>query len=210
MDGDDEVTTVYSFCGNCTHVCENQSEVVVVDKSYNYGLASSEKCSGGAVASPIKKIIKYDTGIAFDESHEVQNRRIRIAKLMLYIIDDLLDGDNDVIFIDADVGIPNVKNIANKSTNVSFCIPTINKDSPFREVIKFCHSTNMYVKDVDLLRHYLSRYLREKFYEITPVDIYINLMLNMNRISVDGTWHYINGKKYVLKNVLGSYLITLG
>ena len=204
------MTIVYSFCGNCTYVCENQSEVVVVDKSYNYGLPSSETCSGGNHHAPIKKIIKYDTGIAFDERHEVQNRRIRIAKLMLYIIDNLLDDDN-VIFIDADVGIPNVKDVVRtQPTNVSFCIPTVNKDSPFREIIKFCHSTNMYVKDVDLLGHYLSRYLREKFYEIAPVDIYINLMLNMNRISIDDTWHYINGKKYILKNVLGSYLITLG
>ncbi len=210
MDGDDEVTTVYSFCGNCTYVCENQSEVVVVDRSYNYGLRDT--CRGIPPTTPTanKKIIKYDTGIAFDERHEVQNRRIRIAKLMLYIIDDLLDDDN-VIFIDADVGIPNVKDVARtQTTNTSFCIPAINKDSPFREIIKFCHSTNMYVKDVDLLRHHLSKYLREKFYEIAPVDVYINLMLNMNRISVDGTWHYINGKKYVLKNVLGSYLITLG
>jgi len=210
MDGDDEMTTVYSFCGNCTYVCENQSEVVVVDRSYNYGLPSDGKCSEGMGVSPIKKIIKYDTGIAFDERHEVQNRRIRIAKLMLYIIDDLLD-DDDVIFIDADVGIPNVKDVARtQPTNTSFCIPAINKDSPFREIIRFCYSTNMCVKDVDLLRHHLIKYLREKFYEIAPVDVYINLMLNMNRISVDGTWHYINGKKYVLKNVLGSYLITLG
>jgi len=202
------MTTVYSFCGNCTHVCENQSEIVVVDKSYNYGLASSETCSGGMGVSPIKKIIKYNTGIAFDEKNEVQNRRIRIAKLMLYIVDYLVD--DDVIFIDADVGIPNVKTYADKQTNKSFCIPAIIKDSPFQEIMRFCHSTNLYVKDVELLREYLYKYINMKAYTSIPVDIYINLALNTVHISVPGTWHYINGKKYSLDSVLGIGIVRVG
>jgi len=202
------MTTVYSFCGNCTHVCENQSEVVVVDKSYNYGLDSSDTCNGSMGVSLIKKIIKYDTGVVFDERNEVQNRRIRIAKLMLYIIDYL--ADDDVIFIDADVGIPNVKVYADKQTNKSFCIPAINKDSPFQEIIRFCHSTNLYVKDVELLREYLYKYIDMKAYTSIPVDIYINLVLNTVKISVPGTWHYINSKKYSLDGVLGVGIVRVG
>jgi len=213
------MTTAYSFCGNCTHVCENQSDIVIVDKSYNYGL--QDTCSGGnshtlninsggVGVSPTanKKIIKYDTGIVFDERNEVENRRIRIVKLMLYIIEYLV-GD-DVIFIDADVGIPNVKVYADKKTNKSFCIPAVNKDSPFQEIIRFCHSTNLYVKDVELLRHYLYKYIDLKAYTSIPVDIYINLALNTVGVSVPGTWHYINGKKYSLDNVLGIGIVRVG
>jgi len=213
------MTTAYSFCGNCTHVCENQSDIVIVDKSYNYGL--QDTCNGGNshtlninsegvgdTPTANKKIIKYDTGIVFDERNEVENRRIRIVKLMLYIIDYLV-GD-DVIFIDADVGIPNVKVYADKKTNKSFCIPAVNKDSPFQEIIRFCHSTNLYVKDVELLRHYLYKYIDLKAYTSIPVDIYINLALNTVGVSVPGTWHYINGKKYSLDNVLGIGIVRVG
>jgi len=213
------MTTAYSFCGNCTHVCENQSDIVIVDKSYNYGL--QDTCSGGNPHTPTairgyppntptanKKIIKYDTGIVFDERNEVENRRIRIIKLMLYIIDYLVD--DDAIFIDADVGIPNVKVYADKKTNKSFCIPAVNKDSPFQEIIRFCHSTNLYIKDVELLRQYLYKYINMKAYTSIPVDIYINLVLNTVGVSVPGTWHYIDGKKYSLDNVLGIGIVRVG
>ncbi len=47
---------------------------------------------------------------------------------MLYIIDDLLD-DDDVIFIDADVGIPNVKDVARtQTTNTYIPATTITKN----------------------------------------------------------------------------------
>jgi hypothetical protein len=189
---------IVSFCGNCTYVGMNDSEIVVVDKSYNYGLPSSIT----------KRIVYYDTGIAYG-GNETVNRRLRIAKLMLFSLKVV--GETDVVFLDADVNIPGLKNLNLNRIPTSFCIPAVNKNSELREIIRFCYSTNLYIplEYRHNLEHALSEYLSKGLAVSYPIDIYINDKLNTQKLYIDGTVHYIDGKPIVLHNYNGLVMLDL-
>ncbi|MEM3290446.1 MAG: hypothetical protein QW046_02920 [Candidatus Micrarchaeaceae archaeon] len=129
-----------------------------------------------------------ESGVYGDGKFE---RRLRIRNMMERITRDI---DDDIFFIDSDVIIPGARGFYS-SKPVSFCTKAICKDCKEGEdIIDWCQTTNIFLPRSyrPILLDALSRYRLED-----AIDMYINHELHSAFISVPGTVHYINGKKYV-------------
>ena len=206
---------------------KNKVTDVYIDKSYAY-IASSKwdnvQDSYLPVdtiflkTSDIKKIINKftsygihvvvtDTNIPYDasigsvskySSNEMINRRIRIAKMLNVILNEI---DDDILFVDSDVLLNDdvfTKISSTYDEVVSICIPALAKPS-MSYLFTFCYSTNFYLpsKLHDMLFNALKQYVEHRIYELYPVDLYIHRILNTkNVILVQGICHYIRSKLY--------------
>ncbi|AAL27755.1 hypothetical protein SIFV0046 [Sulfolobus islandicus filamentous virus] len=218
---------VVTFFGNSTYLDEvvqkNKVTDVYIDRSYTYKLGSkwqgvpdsllpedtiflnpsdieelSEKLASYGVHSVIS-----DTGIKYSGvEREVMNRRLRIAKMITTILNDIYD---DILFVDSDVVLnENVFKEISSSTSpmpMSICIPALMKPSTF-VVFIFCYSTNFYLPLSlhDKLYDAMKMYIDRQIYTTYPVDLYIhNSVLNTRKIILNrGVCHYIRGNVYCI------------
>lgn len=182
---------IVTFAGNLTYIDEiikkNKVTDIYIDKSFNYGRNS---------IPPNAKIV--DTGIPSSFT-ETENRRIRIGKMLLFILNDIND---DIFFVDSDVIIENVDNllqILQKTQNVTpLCIPALLK--PFNILGEFCYPTTFYMpKDKhDTVVNVIREYLANKRYITDPIDIYLHSRIGSKPTRYPSVCHYIRGEKICL------------
>ena len=203
---------VVSFMGNATYIKEvavkNKLSDVYIDLSYVYNsqgktfqfLSMSDvEALKNELTSYGVNVVVADTGIKYNgEQFEMHNRRLRIAKMIYKIVNDI---DDDILFVDSDVILNG--DVFNKLTSdepSTICIPALMK--PLTSVVfDFCYSTNMYIPYVYLnkLKDIVRRYIGYSFHIMYPVDLYIHNALGTRRtLYVKGVCHYINGELYCL------------
>jgi len=153
------------------------------------------------------RVVMTDTNITYDNTivgkyitnpKEMINRRIRIAKMLNVILNEIND---DIFFVDSDVLLND--NVFTKISSTydevsSVCIPALAKPST-SYVFNFCYSTNFYLpsRNHDILANALRQYVEHKIYELYPVDLYIHRILNTkNVILTQGICHYIRSRLY--------------
>ncbi|AOS58397.1 conserved lipothrixviral protein [Sulfolobus islandicus filamentous virus 2] len=214
---------VVTFVGNSTYLDEvifkNKVTDLYVDRSYVYKLGSRWQGVPDSLLpedtiflnlSDIEKFRSYDihvvvsdTGIKYgDGEREVMNRRLRIAKMITTILNDIHD---DILFVDSDVILnENVFNQISSSTSampMPICIPALMKPSTFIVFI-FCYSTNFYLPSSlhDKLYDAMKMYIDKQLYVSQPVDLYIhNSVLDTRKIILErGVCHYIRGNVYCI------------
>ena len=203
---------VVTFMGNATYVkqiaVKNKLTDAYIDASYVYYLkennflflsTSDVKALKSELTSYGVNAVLYDTGVEYSgDELEMHNRRLRIAKMIYKIVNDIGD---DVLFVDSDVMLNDdvfKKLTSNEPTAI--CIPALAKPSA-SVVFDFCYSTNMYVPYVftDKLKDIVIRYIYSGLFILRPVDLYIHNALGTRRtLYVKGVCHYINGKLYCL------------
>jgi hypothetical protein len=120
-----------------------------------------------------------------------QDRRRRIAKMLLFILED---ADDDITIIDSDVYIPS---LVKSNVPVGYCIPA--RAKPHDYIIVFCQSTNIHVpyKYVDQVKSVVKNYLNGKYWS-ELVDVNIHLQIPFMKVAVPGTKHFVNGVCYEL------------
>jgi len=203
---------VVTFMGNATYVeqvfAKNRLTDAYIDTSYVYYLnestflflsASDIEALKNELTSHGVNAVTYDTGVPYvGNALEMQNRRLRIAKMIYKIASDI---DDDILFVDSDVMLNDdvfKKLPSNEPTAI--CIPALAKPST-SVVFDFCYSTNMYVPYVftDKLKEIVRRYIDYSLYNVYPVDLYIHNALGTRRtLYIKGVCHYVNGKLYCL------------
>ena len=203
---------IVTFMGNATYIKEvavkNKLSDVYIDLSYVYSLqertfqflsTSDVESLKNELTSHGVNVVTYDTGVKYnDEQFEMHNRRLRIAKMIYKIANDI---DDDILFVDSDVILNDdvFKEIVSDEP-ISICIPALMKPST-SVIFDFCYSTNMYIPRnyVSKLRHAVKRYIDNRWQVIYPVDLYIHNALDTRRtLYVKGVCHYIKGKLYCL------------
>ncbi|CAH69419.1 hypothetical protein [Deltalipothrixvirus pozzuoliense] len=134
-----------------------------------------------------------------NEIVEMINRRVRIAKLISLIVNEI---DDDLMFIDSDITVNNIDallySMSNRTKIGTLCIPAIAK--PYNFVIMFCASTNFYLPREmrnDLL-NVIQRYIASAKYVNTPVDIFINRELGSTPITWFGVCHHKYDKEWCI------------
>ena len=105
---------VVSFMGNATYIKEvavkNKLSDVYIDLSYVYNsqgktfqflsMSDVEALKNELVSHGVNVVVT-DTGIKYNgEQFEMHNRRLRIAKMIYKIANDI---DDDILFVDSDV-----------------------------------------------------------------------------------------------------------
>lgn len=203
---------VVTFMGNATYIKEifvkNKLSDVYIDTSYVYNLqgktfqflsTSDIKALKNELTLHGINVVMYDTGVQYNgEQFEMRNSRLRIAKMIYKIANDI---DDNILFVDSDVILnDDVFNKLTSNVPTAICIPALMK--PTTSVIfDFCYSTNMYIPYVylDKLKDIVRRYIDYNIYIMYPVDLYIHNALGTRRtIYVKGVCHYINGMLYCL------------
>lgn len=218
---------VVTFIGNSTYLDEvlhkNKVTDVYIDRSYIYKLGGKwqgvpdsllpedtiflnppdiEKLSEKLTSYGIHVVVS-DTGVKYSGvEREVTNRRLRIAKMITTILNDIHD---DILFVDSDVILnENVFKEISSSTSptpISICIPALMKPST-SIVFVFCFSTNFYLPSSlhDKLYDAMKMYIDRQIYTMHPVDLYIHkFILNTYKtILVSGVCHYIRGNVYCI------------
>jgi hypothetical protein len=203
---------VVTFMGNATYIKEifvkNKLSDVYIDTSYVYNLqgktfqflsTSDIKALKNELTLHGINVVMYDTGVQYNgEQFEMRNSRLRIAKMIYKIANDI---DDNILFVDSDVILnDDVFNKLTSNVPTAICIPALMK--PTTSVIfDLCYSTNMYIPYVylDKLKDIVRRYIDYNIYIMHPVDLYIHNALGTRRtIYVKGVCHYINGMLYCL------------
>jgi hypothetical protein len=203
---------VVSFMGNATYIKEvavkNKLSDVYIDLSYVYKsqgktfqfLSTSDvEALKNELASHGVNVVVTDTDIKYNgEQFEMHNRRLRIAKMIYKIANDIGD---DILFVDSDVILNcDVFNKLTSDVPMAICIPALMKPST-SIIFDFCYSTNMYIPYVylDKLKDIVRHYIDYGFHITYPVDLYIHNALGTRRtLYVKGVCHYIKGKLYCL------------
>ena len=203
---------VVTFMGNATHVkqiaVKNRLTDVYIDTSYVYYLNESTflflstsdiEALKNELTSYGVNVVLYDTGVPYvGDELEMQNRRLRIAKMIYKITSDI---DDDILFVDSDVilnGDVFKKLPSNEPTTI--CIPALMKPST-SIIFDFCYSTNIYVPRnyINKLKYIVRRYIDNNWHTFYPIDIYVNTNLGTYRtLYIKGVCHYIKGKLYCL------------
>ncbi len=150
----------------------------------NYDLTYVDKTYAECIDRVPKDKVKYV------ETRET-DRRKRIAKMLLYILED---ADDDTTIIDSDVYIPSLVKL---KIPLTYCIPA--RAKPDNYIIIFCESTNIHVpyRYVDQVKNVIKNYLDGKYlYE--EVDINIHAQVPFMKIAIPGTRHFVNGVCYEL------------
>jgi hypothetical protein len=141
--------------------------------------------------------IHLDSGIKEDTW---EARRYRIAYMLREIFSRVND---DLLLVDSDVYIPP---ISIGGSIYTFCIPA--RAKPSNDVTLFCMSTNLFIPSsfLKFARDVMDEYLKNEIWKNYYVDIYLySKLLPIVKI-LPGTYHYINGKKYIISD---SYLIKV-
>jgi len=203
---------IVTFMGNATYIKEvavkNKLSDVYIDLSYVYSLqertfqflsTSDVEALKNELTSHGVNVVVTDTGVKYNgEQFEMHNRRLRIAKMIYKIANDI---DDDILFVDSDVILNDdvFKEIVSDEPS-TICIPALAKPS-MSIIFDFCYSTNIYVprKYVTALRDIVRQYIEGNWHTFHPIDIYINVRLGTYRtLYVKGVCHYINGMLYCL------------
>lgn len=221
---------IVTFMGNATYLDEvvrkNKITDLYIDKSYTYKLGGKWEeipdsllpkdtifLNSSDIEHLSKKLTSYsvrvvtlDNNIKYDLQQEVINRRLRIAKMISVILNDIYD---DILFVDSDV-ILNEKVFDSISydvesttshTPISICIPALMKPST-TTVFTFCYSTNFYLPLLlhDKLYDAMKMYVDRQIYAMYPVDLYIHrVVLNTwKTMLINGVCHYIRGNVYCI------------
>ncbi len=163
---------VVTFIGNATYIKEvvvkNKLTDIYIDLSYVYSLhqnafqflsASDVEALKNELTSHGVNVVVTDTGIKYNgEQFEMHNRRLRIAKMIYKIANDI---DDDILFVDSDVILNDdvFKEIMSDEPS-TICIPALMKPSE-SIIFDFCYSTNIYVprKYVTALRDIVRQYI---------------------------------------------------
>lgn len=176
----------------------NNVHVVITDTGVNYARHEEE--------GDISKRIAFGGAqvIISRNLKEMMNRRLRIAKMITKILEDIHD---DILFVDSDVmlnenvfnEITNIISSSTSPTPISICIPALMK--PFMTTIfTFCYSTNFYLPSQlhDELYNALKLYIDREKYVLYPVDLFMhNFVLHTSKtININGVCHYIRGNLY--------------
>ncbi|CAJ31607.1 hypothetical protein AFV6_gp53 [Betalipothrixvirus pozzuoliense] len=170
---------VVTFGGNFCYFPLMNYDIVFVDDDYNQCLERIDH----------PNIIHVSSGVS-DDSWE--SRRYRIA----FILREIFSRVNDDLFlVDSDVYIPPVELPRNI---YSFCIPA--RAKPSDDVILFCMSTNLFIPSsfLKFARDVMDDYLKNELYRTHFVDIYLSSRLIPIMKVIPGTYHFVNGKKYVI------------
>lgn len=212
---------------------KNRITDIYIDRSYTYRLGKKwEGVQDGMLpedtvfldSSEIEKlserlkqygihVVVTDTGVKYLDGmndmymfmkREVVNRRLRIATMIVKILEDIKE---DILFVDSDVilnenvigEIVYALNNFTSPTPFSICIPALMKPST-TFVFTFCYSTNFYLplELHDKLYDEMKLYIEKGKYFLYPVDLYIhNYVLGTKyTINTNGICHYIRGSLY--------------
>jgi len=130
---------IVTFMGNATYIKEvavkNKLSDVYIDLSYVYSLqertfqflsTSDVESLKNELTSHGVNVVTYDTGVKYnDEQFEMHNRRLRIAKMIYKIANDI---DDDILFVDSDVILNDdvFKEIVSDEPS-TICIPCFNE-----------------------------------------------------------------------------------
>jgi len=201
---------VVTFMGNATYVeqvlAKNRLTDAYIDTSYVYYLNGSTfsflstsdiEALKNELTSHGVNVVTYDTGIPYvGDALEMQNRRLRIAKMIYKITSDI---DDDILFVDSDV-IFNDDVFKELPSNepATICIPALMKPST-SIIFDFCYSTNIYVPHnyISKLKYIVRRYIDNNWHTFYPIDIYINTNLGTYMtLYIKGVCHYIKGKLF--------------
>lgn len=153
-------------------------DLVLCDKSFNY-----PNCPENA------EIV--DSGIV---GEEIEKRRIRIAKMLLYALEKI---DDSIQFVDTDVYIPE-QCIHEEEFPFNFLIYA--RWKPSDDINYFPYSTNIFIpkiyreRSIEILKDYLNgKFIAEQ------IDINLSWQLQSKLIICNGVIHYIDGKPYVIR-----------
>ncbi|MCY0880580.1 MAG: hypothetical protein OWS74_01155 [Firmicutes bacterium] len=183
---------VVTFAGNLTYIDEvvekNKVTDIYVDKSFHYPEGRELHANGANVHL-------VDTGIP-PSGIEVIYRRLRIAKMLLFILEDIHD---NIFFVDSDVIVENMPPFEKFNNVTPLCIPAILKPTTF--VGEFCYPTTFYMpaEKHDQLEEVVKTYIENTMYVTDPVDIFIHSKMGSVPIRHPGVCHYIRGEKVCLR-----------
>jgi len=175
-----------TFGGNFCYFPLMKYDMVFVDGSF---VQCPERVPSNA--------IHLDSGVKEDTW---EYRRYRIAYMLREIFSRI---DDDLLLVDSDVYIPP---ISIGSTVYAFCIPA--RAKPTDNVVLFCMSTNLFIPlpFLKFARDVIDEYLKKEIWKNYYVDIYLYSRLIPIIKAIPGTYHIINGKKYIISD---SYLIKV-
>lgn len=160
-----------TFGGDFTRYPLMRYDYVFCDESYAY-----PECPPEA--------IRLRTGITGDE---IEKRRTRIAMMMMNIIDYLLPQEQDILFLDTDVWIP-------EACIQKFHLPTnyviMAQWKPSTDIKPFTRSTNIYIpyQWLTFARQILQEYL-DGYYLYEYVDINLSIRIGAVPFVCYGTKH---------------------
>ncbi len=165
--------SIVTFGGNFCYYPLMRYDLTYADRTY---MECAEKLDG--------HVVKYV------ETKE-QDRKRRIARMLLHILDDAND---DITIVDSDVFIPS---FMESRIPFTYCIPA--RAKPHDYIIVFCSSTNIQLPytHVDRVKEVVKNYLDGKYWS-DAVDINIHMQVPHVRVGKPGTRHYVNGICYEL------------
>jgi hypothetical protein len=166
-------TRIITFGGGFCYYPLMNYDLTYVDKTYT-------ECAEKVPKNKAKYVETKET-----------DRRRRIAKMLLYILEDAND---DITIIDSDVYIPS---LINSKIPLTYCIPA--RAKPYDYIIVFCQSTNIHVpyNYIDQVKNVIKNYLDGKYWT-ELVDINIHLQVPFMKVGIPGTRHFVNGVCYEL------------
>lgn len=201
---------IVTFLGNATYIDKvvekNKLTDIYVDVDYVYVFdekgnmvsSSFDKTFNGKVvvhyvSSGIPMKVRRDDIVYANVDVEAINRRIRIAKMLSLIANEISD---DILFLDSDVTVESIDSFIEYAKSyssqglVSLCLPAIMK--PFSYVDVFCKSTNFFISSRDRVRliDALSTYISQAKYVHSPVDLYIHSVISSIPIRWRGVCHH--------------------
>ena len=185
------MTRVVTFLGKAKYL----KEVIEVDKLTDVFVDKSY-IEGELYYAP--NDVQYhflNTGVKYDPPNEMYNRRIRIATMIREIVKTI---DDNIIFVDSDVLVKDVRKLDRLDRPAVFPIPAKNK--PFENIFVFYWSTNFYLPRSyrEVLKGALDEYLQNNLYIFEPVDLYIHRKIGSVTFWLPGVCHYIDDKKYCI------------
>jgi len=180
---------VVTFGGNFCYFPLMKYDLVFVDDSFVQCPERVEKVPSN--------IIHLNSGVSEDTW---EYRRYRIAYMLREIFSRVND---DLLLVDSDVYIPPISIGGGIYT---FCIPA--RAKPSNDVTLFCMSTNLFIPAsfLKFARDVMDEYLKKETWKNYYVDIYLHSKLIPITKIIPGTYHIINGKKYIISD---SYLIKV-